>query len=204
MSTLVGNTTMGTTSQGIPLSGILMNGASLTAGYHGNGLQLDGIDDYVDLGYHGDSCFGNITLCVNGLTVAMWLWPNVTDSQQIYFSNSDGKNVCLQFKQRSHGQLGVKLKTLTHKYKSSDYELTNRWTHIAVSWYPEKKLVVYIDGCVHDDVAGIPELNTYDIKNTVIGKNPKNNNKYAAGIIDEFNFWEWNLDAAKIMVVFLK
>ena len=136
MDSVVGDTLIGTTYKDTPFHGTLMNGTN--TGYHDNSLYLDGIDDCVDLGYHGDSCFGNITQCINGLTVAMWLWLRVTGNDQWYFSSSKGPIVNLHLKQSNFGILKVKLKTLTHNYEASSYELSERWTHIAATWYLEE------------------------------------------------------------------
>ena len=93
---------------------------------------------------------------------------------------------------------------MTQNYESSGYALNERWTHIAVTWYPEKQMVIYIDGCVHEEIAPIPGQHPYRVRNTVIGKSANGNNRYASGVIDEFNFWEQKLDAAEIMAVSLK
>ena len=44
------------TVTGFHVQGVLMNGAHAAAGYHGKGLLLDGIDDYLDLGFQGSNC----------------------------------------------------------------------------------------------------------------------------------------------------
>ena len=49
---------------------------SLVPGKIGASLQLSGRRrDFVDLGPHGDgsSCLGNLSVCIHGLTVAMWI-----------------------------------------------------------------------------------------------------------------------------------
>ena len=67
---------------GYHLEGTLMNGAHLAVGYHGNGLHLDGIDDYLDLGFQGSNCLGNLTLCRNGLNSLHVAVPNQPDNNQ--------------------------------------------------------------------------------------------------------------------------
>ena len=38
-------------------------------------IELDGNDDYVDLGANSNNCLGNVELCPAGLTLSMWVRP---------------------------------------------------------------------------------------------------------------------------------
>ncbi len=54
----------------------LTNNPQTVAGMVGNGLHFDGINQYIDLGTHAGRCVGDIELCTQGFTMAMWIRPN--------------------------------------------------------------------------------------------------------------------------------
>lgn len=53
----------------------MYNGAALTPGKIGNGVNLGGNGEYVAFGDQRGSCMGNLELCHRGLTISMYLNP---------------------------------------------------------------------------------------------------------------------------------
>ena len=51
----------------------LRHGAEVVRAKIGNGISLNGEDQYMTLGDHGNSCFGNLEMCTNGMTLAFYL-----------------------------------------------------------------------------------------------------------------------------------
>ena len=186
---------------GYHLEGTFMNGAHSAAGYHGNGLHLDGIDDYLDLGFQGHNCLGNLTLCLNGLTVSMWLYPtNLTTTRQWYFGSAKPSAIGLQLVQENH-VFRARLRAKTQKWLAL-YGIENRkWVLITVTWFPEDLLQLFIDGCLYEKVLPKAQYNGHHMHNTVIGKSTRGDEQYAAAIIDEFRFWEKQLGAEDIMSI---
>ena len=69
------NSENGATVTGLNVIGTLMNGTLVKTSSDHKYIELDGIDDYVDLGDNKDNCLGNLIHCPDGLTLSMWLKP---------------------------------------------------------------------------------------------------------------------------------
>lgn len=106
-----------------------------------NATRLDGYDQYIDLGYHGDSCLGNLMRCRHGFTGSMWAKFRVF-LNGMYFLSSGG---------------GVKIYFLSHSLNfvftipGKRWEVkvpapsTDVWHFLEYSWSPEGGLKVYIN-----------------------------------------------------------
>ena len=67
--------------------GTLKNGAFLTTSSDYKYIQLDGVNDYIDLGDNSNNCLGNVELCTAGLTLSMWILPQkLENGRQWYLS----------------------------------------------------------------------------------------------------------------------
>ena len=178
-----------------------MNGAQTAAGYLGKGLHLDGIDDYLDLGFQGNNCLGNVTLCHSGLTISMWLYPtNLTTTKQWYFGSAKPSAVGLQLVQEDQ-VFRARLRSRTQTWLA-EYGIRNRkWVLITVTWYPEGDLQLFIDGCLYEKALPTTQSYDYHEHNTVIGKSTRGNGQYAAAIIDELFFWEKQLNPEEVMSI---
>ena len=65
----------GDTLTGHNIVAILRNGAFLGASSGFKYAQLDGNNDYIDMGDNSGNCLGNVELCLAGLTLSMWVLP---------------------------------------------------------------------------------------------------------------------------------
>ena len=55
------------------LAGSLVNVNALVDGVRGSGVYVNGADQYVNFGGHRNRCFGNVTFCNQGFSLAFWL-----------------------------------------------------------------------------------------------------------------------------------
>ena len=53
----------------------LQNGALISTSSSYKYIEMDGINDYIDLGDNSNNCLGNVELCPVGLTLSMWVFP---------------------------------------------------------------------------------------------------------------------------------
>ena len=74
-------TKSGDTIPGDHVTATLYNGAFLTSGFGTKYIQLDGVDDYMDLGDNSNNCLGNLELCPTGLTLSIWIRSQATGRQ---------------------------------------------------------------------------------------------------------------------------
>ena len=107
-----------------------------------NGIRLDGQSQYLDIGQHVDSCFGDLEKCRHGLTGSMWANFRKFENNMFYFSNGNGvklfhRNGRLYFtlQQPSGQQWEVAIPNLD----------LNQWYFLEYSWHPERGLQIYIN-----------------------------------------------------------
>ena len=55
------------------ISGVIFSGVALVTGKMGFALQTNGVDQYVDFGYQGDTCLGYFIRCTHGWVTAFWV-----------------------------------------------------------------------------------------------------------------------------------
>ena len=65
----------GVTLTGHNIVATLRNGAFLGTSSGFKYIELDGIDDYIDMGDNSGNCLGNVELCPTGLALSMWVFP---------------------------------------------------------------------------------------------------------------------------------
>ena len=70
----------GGTLTGHNIVATLRNGAFLGTSSGFKYIQLDGINDYIDMGDNSGNCLGNVELCPAGLTLSMWVLPEKLQS----------------------------------------------------------------------------------------------------------------------------
>jgi hypothetical protein len=108
--------------------GVLKGGASWVAGKYGNGIQLDGVDDWVDL---DDSDFSNF----RNKTIAFWVKVIVPYSPSypymFYFSNGDAVNPYRIYFQ-TYTPLTYKVRTRFVDGYSDNFTAGNTWRHLAL------------------------------------------------------------------------
>ena len=163
----------------------LANGAGLSRGKVGNGVDLNGYGQYVDLGRHGDKCMGNLQLCKHGLTIALWLKSKQLEDGT-YFLSSPSYSLSYQ-----DGQLIARFHANGKMWEASTPNIrADRWQQVAMSWSPEDGISLYLDdrkeaysttwsSYQSDEPAG---------GSIFIGRSPVDSRKTVKGNVDELRY----------------
>lgn len=106
-----------------------------------NATRLDGSNQYIDLGYHGDSCLGNLMHCRHGFTGSMWAKFRKFENGMFFLSNGGGIRMYyeadgIRFVFSTLEKLW-ELKILTPS--------TDVWHFVEFSWNPVFGLKVYVN-----------------------------------------------------------
>lgn len=127
---------------------------------HGNvksvdgGLQLNGVDAWLDAGDYYGQCLGDPDLCIKGFSFALQL--NFDDDALSYkdkryvldsSGNSRGVSIFIQ-----NGSLFYKVVTSTKEWQLSMELVTNEWQDIALTWKKEEGLMLYVNGAFRDSL----------------------------------------------------
>ena len=188
------------------INGTVVGGAGLVAGKMGLALYINGVDQYVDFGYQGDTCLGSISLCTHGWVTAFWLQPVGDrsgiimdtglydyDRTLIYVFNLDLKTRFISPKGLWHVSFGL---------PSQD-----GWIHIVLTWQPCHGVKMYIDGrlVVIDTSSAMPTRPNADMPRFVVGSN----NKYFKMdarmykmTLDELCVWDAVMNDEEVMALY--
>ncbi|XP_078359624.1 uncharacterized protein LOC144644082 isoform X3 [Oculina patagonica] len=118
------------------------------------GLQLNGVDAWLDAGDFYGQCLGDPDLCIKGFSFALQL--NFDDDALSYkdkryvldsSGNSRGVSIFIQ-----NGSLFYKVVTSTKQWQLSMELVTNEWQDIAMTWKKEEGLMLYVNGAFRDSV----------------------------------------------------
>jgi len=171
------------------------NGSSgwTTDGYHGNALDFDGVDDYVELGSrtvtgsHSISVWIKMNDCTDGAIYA----DGDTSNQVIFWFDDDGACGRIGYRQELGGG-GVT------KYGNTNFAI-GIWYHVGIScnsthcnYYLNGN---YDGGGLHDNINGLV-INDPNIGSDSVG------GKYFNGTIDEVRIFNRALSASEITTAY--
>ncbi|XP_074615208.1 uncharacterized protein LOC141874734 isoform X6 [Acropora palmata] len=118
------------------------------------GLQLNGVDAWLDAGDFYGQCLGDPDLCIKGFSFALQLnfdddALSYTDERLILDSSGDSRGVAVFIQ---HGSLYYKVTTSTREWQLSTELVTNQWQDIVMTWKKEEGLMLYVNGAFRDSL----------------------------------------------------
>lgn len=119
--------------------------ARIVGGKIDNAVRLSGNKDYIDLGNYEDSCLGDISRCIYGFYISMWVSFSRLDDDT-YFLATGPKGIKIYYKsQRLYGEAvsGNKhWEVYIYGLRGLD---TRVWHFLEVSWNEDVGLVMYLN-----------------------------------------------------------
>ena len=179
-------------SSGNGLDGTIVGDPMFVEGAIGMGLQLDGVDDYVDL--------GNDPLFDLTEQVTLSLWVNTQDigntQNNPWLGKGDTSYMIKGHREGNQIEFFIYDGTWITAHADVGPEFNGEWHH-AAGTYDGQQLIIYVDGEVavtSDHVGGITP-NTYDV---AIGTNTQAGGRFSESIIDEAIVYNRALSAGEI------
>ena len=157
------------------INGTIFGDAKLVPGINGLALLTLGSPAYVDLGYQGDTCLGNFTLCTHGWVTAFWVNPGSSTSGGVMdtgYPTRQGVEIMLE-----EQFLDVYFSTSSTLWLVYKW-IQLRWVHVVATWQPCYGIKLYIDGKLEDAHAN---ANAYTWQTDVVG-----NSRFVLGTSDEY------------------
>ena len=160
-------------------------------------MSFNGVNQFVNLGNHRKECFGNLTLCPGGYTIAFWVFFDVLIGDKYYLSSgghtfrSDGMVMLT----RNNQMLSVfRLRGLV--WTCENKVIANTWYHITYTWSLSNGLNVFANGqfvieCKIPSASAYKNLGYDDF---ILGRPNTDYNSFGHGKIDEILFWDKLLD----------
>lgn len=155
-------------------------------------MELNGRGQYIDLGTHFDRCFGNLDLCIHGLTLSFWLNPRQLRDGQTFLSTPT-YNIFYKNGQVNSEFYGQRRTWAT----ASSQMLSNEWQRITMAWHPRKGLTMYInDELVDQDRQGVsgPLRKQPVSEHVYIGRSLESDRVTANLLADDLDVWYDDLD----------
>ena len=186
------------TAYGVGLNGALDGAPSIVAGQSGTALSLNGKDQFVGLGRFENRCFGNLTLCVEGYSLAFWITMGLKQSDSAnklhYFNTGahlkDGEGIAIY---RSFGKMHAIMRTSIKEWEISKALARRVWYHVVLTWKEGEGLKLYINGDLaeHDRVWRYRE-SSRRLRPFLLGKSSGsvNSDDYHGEVtLDDIAFW---------------
>lgn len=190
-----GSGTTANDSSGSGNNATLMNGPTWTTGRVGQGLNFDGVNDYVSKTNPSWNFVGNPT---KSFTVSAWFNPRTcVDLSGIALANEGGWSAHLRLSARPSLWIIQLIPGTTHADGGSC--LTSQWQHVTgVYNASETKLYLYYNGILGDSKV-LTDINT---SNLTDGLNVGYTQSYFDGIIDEVRVYNRALSASDILEIY--
>ena len=181
-------------SSGNGLDGTIMGDPVFVEGAVGMGLQLDGVDDYVDLG--NDPLFD-----LTGSEVTLSLWVNTQDIGNTQNNPWLGKGDT-SYMIKGH-RVGNQIEFFIYDggwvtaHADVGEDFNGEWHH-AAGVFNGEKLIIYVDGeeAVSADYDGVGIVNNN--YNVAIGTNTQASGRFSESIVDEAMIYDRALSAGEI------
>ena len=172
------------------VNGIVVGGASLVSGKKGMALYTNGVDQYVDLGFQGDTCLGYFVLCIHGWVTALWIKrESLVNGAVMDTGFMTGYGTRIMF---FYSYLSIGFKTTSQKWQVADTPKQG-WNHVVVTWQQCYGTKLYIDGELkntnmysHRIVISGPASDT---SRFVLGADSKHGVMFG-GKLDELRIWD--------------
>ena len=188
------------------INGTVIGGAGLVSGKMGLALHTNGVDQYVDFGYQGDTCLGSISLCLHGWVTAFWV-QLVNDNLGVIMDTGvygygrvwifvDGSGVLnARFKKSSPNKfwnVGISLQQLP---------TVHDWLHVVATWQLCSGAKLYIDGQLVDASPSSDGTPSNGNPRFVLGAANKYINMYTMAL-DEFRVWDAMMNDEEVLALY--
>lgn len=186
-------------------TGTMVNMSTTTspvAGKVGQGLQFDGVNDYINI--------TQAVLPTSGTTeIAFWVKPAYQDTDQVWIHNflSGSQSVSFTVGQTSvgSGRFGVTVGNNAGHWLQSPMS-SNTWHHVVVQISANSVDALYIDGTPQTNLygntgftVGVPATSGFS---TTLGRQGLNNAAYFSGSLDDVRIYNRALSASEIQQLY--
>jgi hypothetical protein len=184
-------------------SGTLVNGATWGSGMSGSGLDLDGINDYMEVNDHNDLEIGT-----GDFSLSLWFKRNSSTTGNLRLlskgagADTDGgytifgsdNTLTAMIGDGSSARVGV----------GGSYAGVGVWHHLAVTMDRDGLMRMYVNGQSVGS-SSISALNGMDISNTRklnLGRNVTGSNLYWPGSMDEVRLYKRHLSSDEVLTLY--
>jgi surface protein len=180
-----------------------MTGSEWTTGQIDGALDLDGVDDYVEVG--DTASLSNMA----NITISTWINPDTLPTSSGHRIISKWTPTDKEFIIKHSGSIGsgeIVVGFYAKNYSTTNYNLpADSWTHLCVVWDGTQFVKVYKNGILNETVTlpGTPSPSDSDAP-TVIGKHGSVSTEYFEGHIDDVRIYDRVLSSEEVAQLYYK
>lgn len=132
------------------INGSVVGNPSLVGGLHGQALQLNNINDFINYGNRSSECYANPAACTDGVTFSFWIQQKEHQSGFILASTRYGYDSYGYYIRVRDSDRAIKFSVKEvdlFQYISVKVPDINVWYHVAFTWRKDENVTGYINGC---------------------------------------------------------
>ena len=138
---------------------LFFSGPYLASGKFGKALRLPNTftqdDNTLSLGHHENNCFGNVSLCPNGVTISFWIYM-FTHSYKWPIPATGPSFQLSAYTPTTNPLFMITLYNSSHQWYTSPGLIYDYWHHFAFVYTAKDGFMLYSDGYRHDPVTPTP------------------------------------------------
>ena len=186
------------------INGTVFGDVTLVTGKKGLALHTNGVDQYVDFGYQGDTCLGYFILCTHGWVAAFWTHRN-NDTRGSVMDTGQGTNKGVKIKWKYSHEMLVFFRSINKKWQLRQQTSTNHgWIHIVIAWCPNYAKLYFNGGRVSTkSVIVVDRVPDTDTPRFVIGADYQYRDGYG-GTLDELRVWDTIMSDEDVLELYRK
>ena len=185
------------------INGTIVGGAELVMGRKGLALHTNGVNQYVDFGYQGDTCLGYFILCTSGWVASFW----------VKFRN-DTEGIVIDT--GAFAKKGMRIAVQRERYFKIFFRGDNKkwfilggptteqgWVHVVVTWRLCSGVKLYIDGqMVGADATAKNKVEpVIQQPRFVLGASYNYGSKFE-GALDELRVWDTLMGDEEVLALY--
>ena len=186
------------------INGTVVGSATLVMGKKGLALHTNGVDQYVDFGYQGDTCLGYFILCTHGWVAAFWIQLQFdSDRYGSILDTGEGAYKGVKIYKRKKGEVAVQFKTSDKRcFLLGTPSNVQGWIHVVVTWCP-RFAKLYFDGglAAKRAFASITPVTVTRTPRFVIGARDDYGVLFN-GTLDELRVWDAEMSDEEVMAMY--
>ena len=187
------------------INGTVARGIGLMAGRNGLALYTNGVDEYVNFGYQGNTCLGYFILCSRGWVSALWVQLE-NDGYAIIMDTGvfANRGMLIATNSKSYTSINIRFQSDNKKWRLSEKVTPAQgWIHVVATWRLCLGAKMYIDGKLVKTLifSRNKTVPLTDARRFVLGANGMYNNMFK-GALDELRVWDTVMSDEEVLALY--
>ena len=185
------------------INGTIVGGAELVMGRKGLALNTNGVDQYVDFGYQGDTCLVYFAVCTRGWATAFWVrLGNSDNNEEIIMDTGAAPNKGVGIAVMGN-QFNVYLRGDNKGWSVHGVLTEQIWAHVIVTWRLCYGAKLYIDGkLVSADTHPSNQAGPLTEETCFVLAGGCRYTRWFEGALDEFHVWDTVMNDEEVMALY--